>query len=66
MSLDKDDILYSKEGYGVFQKVCSDTTNSNKGGFYFGNNSGTKDEYAEYVIYNENLVRVKYILEITA
>ena len=66
MSLDKDDILYSKEGYGIFQKVCSDTTNSNKGGFYYGNNSGTKDEHAEYVIYNENLVRVKYILEITA
>ena len=60
-----DEIFYLKDGSGVFRKVIEP---KNKNRQYDNNNNKkyVKDDFSEYVFYKENLVRVKYIVEMNS
>ena len=51
-----DNIIYLKNGCGIFTQLKDTEKKKNN---YF------QQEYAEYVVYNENLVKVKYLVEIS-
>lgn len=63
-----DEVFYFRDGSGVFRKAIRQQNNQTgfQGGF--GRSLNTKiyykDQHAEYVLYKENLVRVKYIVEL--
>ena len=51
-----DNIIYLKNGCGIFTQLKDTEKKKNN---YF------QQKYAEYVVYNENLVKVKYLVEIS-
>ena len=65
-----EEVFYFRDGSGVFRIAIRPDNGNNVQGFVYGfgqRNAGKnyfKDQHAEYVLYKENLVRVKYIVEI--